>query len=150
MKKYRFPLETLLRHRQELEEKERNSLLQLRAGLRREEDFRDRLEAVKESARQEMATGVAAGAVLDPVDLQLSTRYLQRLGVESDRSEKRIESLSRDVQTQTSAVVDATRKTKVLDTLKGKSFKEYRRNADSLEQKSVDDLVATRFVGKKP
>jgi flagellar export protein FliJ len=150
MKRFRFPLETLLRHRQELEDRERNTLLQLRAGLQRELDHRGQLEHRGEETRLEMAADTRPAGRVDPGELQLSSRYLRRLALEIERSEERLQALTKDTQSQTAVVIEASRKTEVLETLRGKQLKEYERKAEVTEQKTVDDIVVTRFVRKEP
>jgi flagellar export protein FliJ len=150
MKRFRFSLETLLRHRQSVEDRERNTLLQLRAGLQRERDHRGQLEQRGDETRLEMAASTSADGTVNTGELQVSSRYLRRLGLEIRRSEERLRALTKDVQSQTAVVIEAAKKTKVLDTLKGKRLKEHLQDAETTEQKAVDDIVVTRFVSKEP
>lgn len=142
MKKFSFRLESLLQHRKLLEDRERTTLSQARSELISENDRQDELQRRRRSTFETIID--ADSGRIDGLDLELGRRYLERVGTEIAGSKKRLETLDRVVQAQTQVVVEASKRTKVLDTLKTKKKKEHRLAADKAEQKDVDEVVVLR------
>lgn len=148
MKKFRFRLESVLQHRKLLEDRERTVLSQVRADLKNEKDRHKALVRERHSTIESIAD--PATGRIDPVDLEFGGRYLQRIGTEIAGSVQRLVTLDHAVRTQTQVVVEASRRTKVLDTLKDKRKKEHRVESDKAEQKAVDEVVVTRHANRDP
>ncbi len=146
MKKFSFALETLLRYRQNLEEKERNELSRLFYSLHREKQHLDSLgsryvETMTDlSQRQNHNT--------DPGEIALFQLYLKRLDLEMEQSRGRIARINKDVEAQRQAVIEAKKKTKILDTLKTHKKQQYSVRENREEQKIIDGLVVTRFPNR--
>jgi flagellar FliJ protein len=146
MKKFAFNLETLLRHRNNLEEKERNELSRItfvyQTEVNRREEIRKRLkETSMELAqlRREKA---------DSEEIAWFYPYIDRLRHEIGESDKRIAQLQQDLQAQKLVVIEAIKKKRVLDSLKTRKRREYNLAVERQEQKTVDELVITRFARK--
>jgi flagellar protein FliJ len=148
MKRFNFRLETLLRHRKNQEDRERGELSRARNELNTEHTRREDLERQKLGTIEDLRN--ASVGELDPLDFELGRLYLNRIGTEIADSEKRLAKLDQAVQDQTQVVVEARKKTKVLDTLKTKHHKAYQTEVDKVEQKAVDEIVVTRYAGKDP
>jgi len=144
MKKFAFNLETLLRHRRYLEEKERNELSRLHGLYQSEIDQRETLQqqylaALGELARQRQG-------VLDHRELSWFYLYLDRLRLELERNAQRILGLEKKIQSQKTLLFEAQKKRKVIDALKTRRRKHHLAAADREEQKNIDELVITRFA----
>jgi flagellar FliJ protein len=146
MARFLFSLETLLRHREDLEQKERDELFRLNYKYETELRHRDGLmlklrETMEELSRKRLE---------NPGDEELKwfDLYMNRLNREIHESTQRLSKLQAEVQAQKEAVVEAAKNRKVLASLKNKRQKEFTFAAEKQEQKEVDDLVVTRF-GKR-
>ena len=146
VRRFVFSLETLLRHREDLEQKEKDELMKKNHRLQTEVHHRDGLAAKYFETMKEMARS-RTGEV-DARELDLYSLYAKRLTCEIDRSEKRLEKLREQVQEQKQAVVEASKKRKVLASLKARKEREFFSELEKQEHKDVDDLVVTRFVPK--
>jgi len=144
---FQFSLETLLRHRQDIEQRERDELFQrtckYQNELRHREDLGIKLrDTMKELSARRSGTP-------DELELTWFHLYLNRLTHEIGESEKCLSRLQADVQTQKEVVIEATKKRKVLASLKSKQEKEFIFAMDKREQREVDDLVVTRHENQE-
>lgn len=143
MATFRFSLETLLRHREDIEQREKEALLRLTYRYQNELRRRDDLSA---QYRQTMEEFSRIRFETDRhEDLNLYHRYLNRLAHEIDESGRVLVQLESEVQAQKEAVIDASRKRKTLASLKSKKEQEFVAAAEKQAQKEIDDLVITRF-----
>lgn len=145
--KFRFSLETLLRHREDIEQREKDELFKLNYRHQTELRHRDDLNAKFRETMDELALRKAQ--LSDHQELNWFYLYMNRLAQEIRECEKRLAQLEADVQAQKEAVVEASRKKKVLSTLKAKKQKEFITEVEKQEQKDIDDLVVTRFASRE-
>ena len=147
MKKFAFRLETLLHYRKNLEEKEQAVLFQLFSRLQRESNHLQDLQAKHQETLKELTQMRAEGAVYG--ETSWFYLYLDRLRFEMRRSSERIRQLEQDIQEQKAVLVEASKKKKILDSLKTKEKKAFISAVDKQEQKAVDEIVVIRFPHKQ-
>jgi flagellar protein FliJ len=141
--KFNFSLETLLRHRDDIEQKERDELLRLTYRFETELRHRDELTVKFRETMKELT--LKRGENATDQDMNWFYRYLDRLTHEIGESEKCLTRLQSEVQTQKEVVIEASKKKKVLASLKSKKEKEFLVEVEKQEQKNIDDLVITRY-----
>jgi len=146
MKKFAFRLETLLRYRKNLEEKEQAALFHLLSMHQRESSHLEGLQRKHQEVLVELTEQRSTGA--DYGESSWFYLYLDRLRFEMRRSAERINRLERDIQEQKGILVEASKNKKILDSLKKQKKKAYVSAGEKEEQKSVDDLVVIRFPYK--
>ena len=144
MARFRFSLETLLKHREDIEQQERDTLLRIQyiyqLTLRRRDSLQEkRLETMLRLSRKQSENPEAG-------DLEWFRLYLNRLAHEIDESEKQLVKLDSEIQEQKMVVVEAVKKRKVISTLKAKREREFNIALDKKEQKEVEEWVATRYA----
>jgi flagellar export protein FliJ len=144
MKKFAFTLETLLRHRKNLEEKERIELSRLYFQRQTEMNRRRELLVRQSDTLTELVQKRLNNA--DQPEMAWFYLYLGRLQYEIQACSNQIAKLEREIETQRNIVVESSKNTKVLDSLKVKQGRQYQAQIQKLEQKEVDDLVVTRFI----
>lgn len=147
MRRFVFNLETLLRHRRHLEEREREKLAWIHYRLETERQRLAELQARHADTRREMAQ-----EKLPHYDTEEVGRYrsfLDRLEREIEQASARIRTLHAELEKQTELWVERSKDKKVLEKLRGKREREHLAAADKLEQKAVDEIVVTRFAGDK-
>ena len=148
MTRFRFTLEALLRHREDLEQKERDELLRLNYQYQLELKKRNELISRKQATSEEFA--------LKQADHQNQQEwvwyhlYLKRLSEDISESEKRLIQWKAKIEAQKTVVIEASKKRKTLASMKAKKKKEFVMALEKQEQKEVDDLVTTRFGFKEP
>lgn len=146
MKKFLFRLETLLQHRRHIEEKERTKFSRLRGELLAAYDHRESLCAKQAETLSELT--VKKTGVCDTREITWFYRFLDRLGQEMERSAARIAQLQKQLEEQKQVMIEATRGKKMIENLRTKRESEFRVALERDEQKSVDELVVTRFALK--
>jgi len=148
MRQFVFKLETLLRHRRSLEEKERESLARIHARLENENRHLQELQSKHSQVRRELERQQLRQ--YDSREVGWYCTFMRRLDSEMEQSAARIQGLKRELQEQLARWVERSRDKKVLENLKEKREREHLIAEDRLEQKIVDEIVVTRFAGREP
>jgi len=146
--KFLFSLETLLRHREDMEQRERDELSRLTYKYQTELRHRDDLRLKFSESLKELSCRQSEKAPHQ--ELNWFYLYLKRLTHEIEESEKCLAQLDSAVQAQKEVVVEAGRKKKVLATLKSRREREFTVATEKREQREVDELVVTRFGAGQP
>jgi flagellar protein FliJ len=149
MKRFAFTLETLLRHRRNLEEKQRIELYRLYSQRQSQLDRRKELLDRQEDALTELAEKRMA-VTTDHEEMHWFYPYLDRLQSEISVCAKRIVQLEEAIEAQRTVVVQASKDKKVLDKLKSRQEKEFNSELEKREQKTIDELVTVQFAHKEP
>lgn len=144
--KFVFTLETLLRHRINLEQKARDALLRLTYEYQVEQDHREGLSGKFKENMELLSLKRSQNS--DHQELNWFYLYLNRLTHEIGECEKRLLQLKKEIQTQKEVVVEASKKRKTLTAMKAKKEKAYLKELEKQEQKEIDDLVLTRYAAK--
>jgi len=142
--KFKFNLETLLRHREDTEQREREELFRIHYKHQVELNHRNSLTLKFQETMHDISRRCRENA-LDQ-ELNWSYAYLNRLTQEIKESEKRLTQLKSEVQAQQAVVIEASKKRKALESLKSKQEKEFFTALEKQDQKEMDDLVATRYA----
>ena len=146
MKRFAFRLETVLRHRKNLEEKERNELFRLVSHLNQTCDQLKKLQDKNDETLLELTDKKLEE--FEHAEIRLFYTYLDHLRREMEQCHKQIAQLEDQVQKQKVALVEASKRKKILDTLKARKEKEYLARVEKEEQKAVDEIVVIRFPQK--
>jgi flagellar FliJ protein len=145
--KFKFSLETLLRHRDDIEQRERDVLFRLNYKYQTEIRHRDGLSVKFRETMDELAS--KRMNLTDHLELNWFHLYMKRLTHEIAESEKRLAQIDAEVQTQKKVVIEASKKKKVLSSLKTKKEREFIAEMEKQEQKEIDEIVVTRFAGRE-
>jgi len=143
VKKFVFRLETLLQHRQSLEERERTKFSRVRGELLAEQANLQQLQTKHQETRSDLAskkTGDCDGGEID-----LCYRFLNRLDREIVQSTRRLVQLQMQVEKQKQSMIEASRDRKMIENLREKREKEFQVALEQGERKAVDEIVVTRF-----
>ena len=144
MKRFQFRLETLLQHRRNIEEKERTKFSSIRAELLMA--WRHR-EALQEKQAETLADLILKkSGECDSQEILWFYRFLDRLTVELEQSASRIAQLEKDLETQKQIMIEASRNKKMIENLRIRRMKEFASMLEREEQKTVDEIVVTRFT----
>jgi flagellar export protein FliJ len=139
-----FSLETLLKHREEVEQRERETLLRLTYAYQMESSRREILAGKFQETSRNLALKRAEN--IDHRELTWFYLYLDRLTYEIRECHKRLAQLQSEVQTQKEAVIEATKKRKTLTIMRAKKEKAFKIALEKQEQKEIDELVVARYA----
>jgi flagellar protein FliJ len=143
MKKFSFNLETLLRHRKNIEEREKTALSRIQYSLQSEQQRRDWISRKNVETLSELETLRRERAAQE--ELRLYYPYLDRLRHEAEASAQNIVKLEKELQEQKTVVLTASRNKKVIEILKSRKKSEFLIEVDRQEQKVIDEIVVTRL-----
>jgi flagellar FliJ protein len=141
--KFVFNLETLLQHRERLEQRERDELFRRKYTYQMERRNRESLNAKLHATIGELSQKQTESPASE--ELNWFYLYINRLNKEIRESEKRLAQLDSEVQKQKEIVIEASKKKKSLASLRAKKEKEFIYALEKQEQKEMDELVATRY-----
>ena len=139
---FHFRLQTLLRLRQSLEERERLRLTLILSAINQLRLRCEHLDHDVANAAQDLCKQLAAGMAAADV-------HLVRLGMISSRRHKevllqKITALTEQRHQQERAFRDAQRKRKILERLRDLQLEAYKREQDRREQQRLDDEFGLR------
>jgi flagellar export protein FliJ len=136
----------LLQHRERIEQRERDELFKLnykyQVELRNWEGLKGKLdESREELGQKQMEPGSSQ-------ELHWFYLYMQKLTGDINESQKRLAQMELEIQKQKQNVIEASKKKKTLASLRAKKEKEFIYELQKQEQKEIDEIVATRYIGK--
>jgi flagellar protein FliJ len=144
--KFVFGLETLLQHRDRIEQKERDELFRRIYSYQVELQNRNGLAAQLKETMEEL--GRKQNEDSSCQELNWFYLYINRLRQEIQESEKKLLQIDSGVQEQKKVVIDASKKKKTLVSLKARREREFVLAMEKQEQKEIDELVVTRYTSK--
>jgi flagellar export protein FliJ len=146
--KFRFALETLLRYRQNIEDKERDAMLRLWFEYQTEIRNRADLNVKRHQTMSQIVRMQTENQ--DQKELAWFYLYLNRLTLEINECEKSLLKLESEIQIQKEVLLEASKKRKTLSSMKARQKKDFIRDLERQEQREVDELVVSRFVVREP
>lgn len=148
MRTFIYSLETLLRYRESIEERERDELHRLTYNHQIEDNIRKGAAAKLLETMHNMVA-LCANKSTDQ-ELTWFHLYLKRLTREIGESDKRLAQLKSAIEAQKEVVIKASKNRKTLASMKEKKEKEFFVELGRREQKEIDDLVVTRYSKAEP
>lgn len=143
--KFKFGLQTLLKHRGRVEDEARRKHLEAKAALNHclgeIKRMYDSIDETRESIAREQTAG--GGNHLEMIrQMELFIKGTQ-IRIQSERIRAR--ELMQKVEAALEELVEASKDRKILDKLKSRRWEEFRAEVKRKEDKDIDELVTTRF-----
>jgi flagellar FliJ protein len=143
MKRFRFKLEPLLRHRQRLEDDERRAVAVLvRQQVEIENQIRSLQNQVDSSKRH------LGGELLGNVDgdaIRTQAAFVLSLESQMQRLALQLANVYRSVQAAREKLLEASKSRRAIERLKEMRYEEWQKNMSKSEASAIDDLVTCRF-----
>ena len=144
MKRFRFPLATLLWHREIQEDVAEQALA---GALQRERETDQALRQVKTQAVQEAGRpGQALRGPLSGADLDLSARFQSALRLRAGMLQRRLDETAERVRVERDAVRDRRRAREVVSQLRARTWSRYREAAERESQLGLDEIASGRHL----
>lgn len=141
--KFKFRLETLRKHRKNLEEMARRDFAESKDNsdkiLKQIDSFYDDSDKARE-----YAGSVIKDEVTDPGLLQLSSDFIERNKIRIERKKMEFREALVVTEEKQQVLVDAARETKILDKLKEKKKEEFLKKVRKKNRKDIDEIVVQR------
>ena len=139
MKRFRFGLEKVMKLRQNNEQEARNELgkaIGILSGI--ENNIKLNAERHGQAAKERF-TGIAASEGGDALSMQAWDNYILRLEQEAERLAEEAAQAELVVEEKRNLYIEASRELKVMENLKEKQEKEYRKEALAAAALEADD-----------
>ncbi|MBI5454989.1 MAG: flagellar export protein FliJ [Deltaproteobacteria bacterium] len=143
MNRFVFKLEPLFEYRERLKELSQKEFGEALRRLEEEETKLAALKGVYRKSSSEIDELKESGAPFDEIDLYYS--YIAGLKRHIAGQEKCIIECRRMLEAKRGELLEASKKKKVIEIMKEKSWLSYNERANKEEQKASDDLTTSRF-----
>jgi len=144
MKRFRFPLATLLWHREIQEDVAEQALA---GALQRERETDQALRRVQTQAVQEAGRlGEALRRPLSGAALDLSARFQSALRLRAGMLQRRLNETAERVRLERDAVRDRRRAREVVSQLRARTWSRYREAAERELQLGLDEIASGRHL----
>lgn len=144
MKRFRFPLATLLWHREIQEDVAEQALA---GALQRERETDQALRRVHTQAVQEAGRlGQALRGPLSGADLDLSARFQSALRLRAAMLQRQLDETAERVRLERDAVRDRRRAREVVSQLRARTWSRYREAAERESQLGLDEIASGRHL----
>jgi flagellar export protein FliJ len=149
VKKFKFPLERLLELRRLQEEMERARLMRLAAGIRQVEERRSELGRLEERAAGDVRRSLTAGYEPPVGPLSALAGFRERIR----RLDRRMEAQRAELEQQAAGcraeLLEASRRTQVLETCREKAFAEWRSAVDHEMENLAGELHLAKWKPRR-
>ena len=142
MKKFKFNLQRVLDYRKTIEDALLAELAAIQAEHDRELANLEDMKRDKDQFRERMKIELSRG---DADEIKEAYNYLQQLTLQVLVQQNLVAKLNEKKEKKTLEVIDAAKERKVLERLKEYKVAEYRKEAESQEQKFLDDIACIRL-----
>jgi flagellar FliJ protein len=137
--RFHFPLHTLLRWKQSLEEHSQMKLAEMAIRLRAQEEMIEKLTlkrlGYEQKLKEKFRGGLRAGEYA--LYRQFGEDSRRELFSQEERKRKIIREMDRERET----LVSLTKEKKILEKLKEKQFRKFKYEAEKADQKAVDEIT---------
>lgn len=140
MKKFEFSLEKLLDFKNQLLQKEKNDLANIRRLVAQTEESRARLLKKITEADEDLRQRSRGG--ISPQQLNLAKSYIKSLSDQIRDMDLRLEELRRASEKQLGIVVEMSKEVNTMDKLKEKQLEEYVKDRQKEEENFIEEYVS--------
>jgi len=147
MKKFKFNLEAVLKHRKLIQEQKERELAQAKAALIKEQESLVALEREFSNNIDEFIRSL--NSRLSVTEVILFNNYQTSLKSRIKAQAIKVSETERQCAHKRSQLERAMQDSEVIDSLKDKARDKFQAEASLLEQKMIDDLTTTAFARKQ-
>lgn len=138
-KRFHFNLEVVLRYRQIQEDEAKRVYLDLKRQIEQERVKQEEMDAERGSIQDEIVQAFADHAPIQSITV--SYHMIGRLDNAMAESRRRQQQLETMAEQKRLAMIEATQKRKVMETLKDRRREEYNHEQDMIEQALLDEMA---------
>lgn len=139
MKRFKFSLDKLKGYKEQILEKEKNDLAQLRSQQRALEDEKHKVEETLRLSNEEFVKKSGNGMTV--IQITMFKSYHQSLSQQIKELEESIEKMDKRVQRQLKVVVEATKEVSSLEKLEEKQLEAYNFQVAKAEEQFISEYV---------
>ena len=138
-------MQTILEHKQDLEDKEKEKLAKILQKLQQAKDYLASLERKRETTKLELREKQKAGA-LNINELKIYNQFLKKLDRDIIDARLLIEQIKAEEREQRKALLKAAQDRQAFEKLKEKKKEEFDQEEAEVERKLIDELATIKFA----
>ncbi|NIM06543.1 MAG: flagellar export protein FliJ [Armatimonadetes bacterium] len=146
MRKFRFRLQTVLRHAERQEQRLKLELARLQEKRDEERARMDLLIEIRARTRGELLS--RPGSTVDLDKIEALRRHLEDLSEKIDEQRALLARMEGEVADKTLEVIEAMKKRQMLEKLREREQREHHITLSRLEAKMLDDLAMPRHAAR--
>lgn len=142
--KFKFRLDFLIKHNKD---KEKQAIIEYSKAVSAVSDVNDEIKASMDrvnQCRQHICDVEAKGGNIGATVI-MEVDFINRLGLKIKDAEIRLVAANEFLEEQRLLLVEAQRETKKVELLRERKFEEFKKAKKLREQKSIDDMITSRF-----
>lgn len=142
--KFKFRLDFLIKHNKD---KEKQALIEYSKAVSAVSDVNNEIKASMDrvnQCRQHICDVEAKGGNIGATVI-MEVDFINRLGLKIKDAERRLVAANEFLEEQRLLLVEAQRETKKVELLRERKFEEFKKAKKLREQKSIDDMITSRF-----
>jgi len=147
-KSFKFRMQSILDHKQDLEDKEKEKLAKILQRLDQAQKYLAGLEYKKEVTRLELKEKQRAGE-LDINTLRIYNQYLKKLDQDILNTKLLIEQIKAEEREQRQNLLKAAQERQTFEKLKEKHREQFDAEVAEKERKLIDELATIKFARKR-
>lgn len=147
MKKFKFNLEPVLRHRKKMHDKAQQEFYQAKNFLDEQKDDLGKIEEKEKNHRENFK--IQQKGKINLHDTVNHFRYLLHLKDKKKEKQKEIEAKEEEVNHHLEKLVESSKDKKVIEKLKEKKLRTFLKQIMDVEQKDTDESAVNRFIQKE-
>ena len=143
MKKFIYPLQSVLNLKEKLESQEKILFQTAMAELRKEQSALEQLEHRKEGYEEQLRAAVCSR--LDLLNVKTKKEAIEVLKEMIFQQTGKVRKAERHAEVARIRLEEAIKERKTLEKLKEDAFSQYKKEYEAEEQKEIDELVSFRY-----
>ena len=144
MKRRKFPLESVLNYRRNIEEQAITELKQVQTVLEREERRLNLLESVWRKSAEDLKK--KQSTVSDPREILLYHHFLRQMALEIETQQQRMAEVDQEYNDRREILLDAAKGKKIIEKLKEKQEELMKTQDKKKDRKAMDESAAGGYA----
>jgi len=142
MRKFKFKLQPVLKHRQKKEDILKKELAEIRQLYEKEKQLLEQLKSKLAELQEELR--VKQCSSVDASDIAVCSNYIDRVQREIETQVSRVADIAKEVIKAQERLMQASRDKKVLEKLHDKKYEEHKQESERIEQGLIDEIATVR------
>lgn len=148
-KKFKYPLESVLKVRGIKEKKEQEKFAEKKRTYLEEKKKEEEIEEARKERSKELRKIIRRGPISDFAKVLRRKAHLGKLKVDLDGQIEKVIDASQHLEEQRAKLIESMKDKKIIEKHKERRFEDYKKVMQQLEMKFMDEIATERFKHEK-
>lgn len=144
-KKFKYPLEPVLKVRGIKEKQEQEEFAKKKRAYLKEKEKEEEIEEAREERSKELKKIMRKGPISDFARVLRRKAHLGKLKEDLDVQIEKVIDASQHLEEQRAKLIEAMKDKKIIEKHRERRFEEYKKAMEQLEMKFMDEIATERF-----